>query len=272
MIPLTLALHNFMPYRDPAPLDFSGIHIACLAGDNGAGKSALLDAITWALWGKARARRDDELIHQGTTDMSVEFTFALSGNTYRVVRQRKAGSRGSSALDLQVQTPEGGFRTLAEPTMRETQSKINRLLRLDYDTFINSSFLLQNRADEFTVKTPAERKQVLADILGLEQWAIYEERAKEKIKTTEGQIQFIDERLKEIEAELARRPDYEAELRQAQSAALETADALRQAEAALARLQQAALELRGLEAQAVDLDARIAQAESELDRLARERA
>ena len=102
MIPLTLALHNFMPYRDPAPLDFSGIHIACLAGDNGAGKSALLDAMAWALWGKARARRDDELIHQGQTEMSVEFTFALAGNTYRVVRQRKAGSRGAGALDLQI--------------------------------------------------------------------------------------------------------------------------------------------------------------------------
>lgn len=272
MIPLTLALHNFMPYRDPAPLDFSGIHIACLAGENGAGKSALLDAITWALWGKARARRDDELIHQGQAEMSVEFTFALAGNTYRVVRQRKSGSRGSSALDLQVQTPEGGFRTLAEPTMRETQGKINRLLRLDYDTFINSSFLLQNRADEFTVKTSAERKQVLVDILGLEQWAIYEERAKERVKTLEEQIRFVDARLTEAETEIARRPEYEVELREAQSSALDMAEALRQAEAALARLQRAALELRNLETQSADLEVRIAQAQSELERIALDRS
>jgi exonuclease SbcC len=272
MIPLTLALHNFMPYRDPAPLDFSGIHIACLAGDNGAGKSALLDAMTWALWGKARARRDDELIHQGQTEMSVEFTFALAGNTYRVVRQRKAGSRGAGALDLQVQTPEGSFRTLAEPTMRETQNKITSLLKLDYDTFINSSVLLQNRADEFTVKTPAERKQVLADILGLEQWTIYEERAKERIRNVEEQIRFVDARLKEIEVEIARRPEYEVELREAQSVALEMADALRQAEAALVQLQQVVLELRSLEAQAADLDVHIAQAKSELDRIARDRS
>ena len=39
---------------------------------------------------------------------------------------------------------------------------------MDYDTFINSAFLLQGRADEFTNKTPAERKAVLASILGLE--------------------------------------------------------------------------------------------------------
>ena len=61
MIPLKLQLRNFMCYRDPTVLDFTGIHLACLTGDNGHGKSALLDAITWALWGKARARHDDEL-------------------------------------------------------------------------------------------------------------------------------------------------------------------------------------------------------------------
>src|SRR5512143_340892 len=216
MIPLVLTLHNFMPYRDPAPLDFSGIHVACLAGDNGAGKSALLDAMTWALWGRARARRDDELIYQGATEMSVEFSFALAGNAYRVIRARKAGSRGASALDVQVQTPEGGFRTVAEPTMRETQAAINRLLRMDYDTFINSSFLLQNRADEFTVKTPAERKQVLADILGLGQWEVYEEHAKRRGRDIEERIRLADDRSKEIAAEVALRPEYEVELRQAQ--------------------------------------------------------
>ena len=95
MIPLKLELHNFMPYRDPAPLDFAGIHVACLSGDNGAGKSALLDAITWALWGKARARRDDELVHQQEPlqEMWVIFTFELGGNVYRVMRARKPGAR-----------------------------------------------------------------------------------------------------------------------------------------------------------------------------------
>jgi len=273
MIPLNLTLHNFMPYRDPAPLDFSGIHVACLYGDNGAGKSALLDAITWALWGRARARRDDELIHQGQTEMSVEFTFALAGNTYRVTRIRKAGRQHkASMLDLQIRQPDGSFRTIAEPTILATQTAIENLLRLNYDTFINSSFLLQNRADEFTVKTPAERKQVLADILGLGQWEDYEARAKKHLKTIEENIRFLDARLHEVEAEIARRPEYETELRQAQSAALDAGDALRQAEAALAALQQAAIELRSLETRSADLDTRAAQAQSEMERIALDRS
>ena len=48
-------------------LDFGGIHLVCLAGDNGHGKSALLDAMTWALWGWACVGRDDELIALGET-------------------------------------------------------------------------------------------------------------------------------------------------------------------------------------------------------------
>ncbi|NTU62712.1 MAG: AAA family ATPase, partial [Chloroflexi bacterium] len=105
MIPLYLKLTNFMPYRT-AELNFSGIHIGCLTGDNGAGKSSLLDAITWALWGRSRSKRDDELVHQGQTEMQVEFTFALGGNAYRVIRARKAGKKsGAGMLDFQVWNP-----------------------------------------------------------------------------------------------------------------------------------------------------------------------
>ena len=264
MIPLTLALHNFMPYRDPAPLDFTGVHVACLAGDNGAGKSALLDAITWALWGRARARRDDELIHQGQTEMSVEFTFALSSNVYRVIRARKAGKRGASALDLQVRQPDGDFRTIAEPTMPATEAKITALLRLSYDTFINSAFLLQNRADEFTVRTPAERKQVLADILGLGQWEVYEGRAKERVRQAEEDIARVDAELRRIDDDLAQRPRYEAELSSSRAAVIALGDRLRQAEEAWQKAQGAQRDMQHLDAQIAELAGRIRQAELDL--------
>src|SRR5512136_3219368 len=95
MIPLRLEIVNFLAYRRPAPLDFTGIHVAVLTGENGAGKSSLLDALTWALWGRARAKTDTELVHQGQSEMRVEFTFALGAGvhsqTYRVIRAKRAG-------------------------------------------------------------------------------------------------------------------------------------------------------------------------------------
>jgi exonuclease SbcC len=164
-----------MCYRDEQSLDFRGIHLACLAGDNGHGKSALLDAITWALWGKARAPRDDDLITLGrdVTDMWVDFEFGLGGQSYRVWRQRSKKGRGQSDLHFYVwnptaeRSPENGeWRLLDEGGLRERQALISRTLRMEYETFINSAFLLQGHADSFTVKTAGERKQILADILG----------------------------------------------------------------------------------------------------------
>ena len=61
MIPVKLSLRNFMPYRENvSPLYFTDIHTASIWGDNGHGKSSLIDAITWALWGKTRERNFGE--------------------------------------------------------------------------------------------------------------------------------------------------------------------------------------------------------------------
>jgi exonuclease SbcC len=259
-----------MCYRQAA-LDLAGIRIACLAGENGAGKSALLDAITWALWGRSRAKRDDELIHLGEDEMAVEFTFDLREQTYRVLRQRKAGKRGSTLLDFQVRDV-GRWRSIAESGVRATQEKIERVLRLDYETFVNSAFLRQGRADEFTVKTPAERKRVLGEILGLDRWTVYEEQAKERLRTIQAEAEVIDLRLREIDVELARRPEYEAELQAAQVAVTELSAAFRDAQAAYGQIETARAELGHVEARATELAARIAQAERELERLSEERA
>ena len=285
MIPLKLQLRNFMCYREVDALDFSGIHLACLAGDNGHGKSALLDAMTWALWGKARlgARRDDELIHLGQTEMEVEFTFALDGNRYRVIRKRDSRGSGRSALELQVWDdqasaslrpelrPRGSaepvFRPLTAPTIRATQARINELLRMDYETFINSAFLLQGRADEFTIKPPAERKRILGDILGLSIYDEYEERAKERAKAKEQEAAEMAAQIREMDRELERRPEYERELSQAEAQAVDLTETLQQAEEELRQLREERKELDLKAAQIDDLSTRLAQGEQELAEL-----
>src|SRR6476620_226 len=152
MIPVRLSLRNFMCYRDSTEvLDLTGVHLACLSGENGAGKSALLEAITWVLWGKARDRTiDDELISKGATEMEVDFQFILNGDAYRVIRKRAMKNKsGTTVLEVQVGDGEPGseqWRTLSGATIRETQAQIGRLLKIDYDTFINSAFLMQGRA------------------------------------------------------------------------------------------------------------------------------
>ncbi|MEA3345307.1 MAG: SMC family ATPase, partial [Chloroflexota bacterium] len=268
MIPLKLRLHNFMCYRDPEPLDFRGIQLACLTGDNGHGKSALLDAITWALWGKARdgKRSHDELIHLGQTDMEVEFEFELDNQRYRVIRKRTSRGRGRSALELQVFDGEG-FQSLTESGIRETQGRIDRLLRMDYETFTNSAFLLQGRADEFTVKTAGQRKQVLGEILSLSLYDEYEERAKERAKAKEREGEELAAQIAEMDRELAHRDEYEAELAQAEEDACQLSKDRRAAEQELDGLRERHRDLLNKKQQAEELARRVAQGEQELIRL-----
>ncbi len=210
MVPLTLRLQNFMSYQDEE-LDFQGFHLAVLTGENGAGKSTLLDAITWALWGRARASSDDALIHPGCTDMEVEYAFGLQGNVHRVIRKRSQKGRGRSDLSLQVEAVKG-WQALTESSIKGTQTKINQLMRLDYETFINSVFLLQGRADEFTNKTPGQRKEILSDILGLSVYENYEARAKKHGNEADKQIAVAESKIKQIADELAHQTQYQTEL------------------------------------------------------------
>src|SRR6202035_3891004 len=93
MIPLKLHLKNFLSYGSPTQtVDFTPYHLICLSGQNGHGKSALLDALTWAIWGQARkglgsTKADEGLIRLGQTNMVVTLDFMCNKQTYRVRRE-----------------------------------------------------------------------------------------------------------------------------------------------------------------------------------------
>jgi DNA repair protein SbcC/Rad50 len=200
MIPLQLSLKNFLSYSE-ASLDFTGLHTACICGANGAGKSSLLEGITWAIWGECRVVSEDDAISNGAMDVRVDFTFQMHGETCRVIRTRQRD--GSGALEFQIQTSAGQFRTLTQKGIRSTQALIDDYLKIDYDTFINSAYLRQGKADEFMLKKPAERKQILADLLKLDRYEQLSERAKDTAKQYKLKVEALHDNLADYLVQLA---------------------------------------------------------------------
>ena len=169
MLPISLTVKNFLSYREAAPtLRFEDIHVACLCGSNGNGKSALLAAITWVLWGRARGTRHDQLLHHGQDEMSVNLEFEVGGGRYRVERRYSRARRSAqSSLELSFLSSDATYHPITADTIGATEDAIKRLINMDYDTFVNSAFLIQGRADLFTMSTPTQRKEVLSKVLGL---------------------------------------------------------------------------------------------------------
>ncbi|MGF1589800.1 MAG: exonuclease subunit SbcC [Pleurocapsa sp.] len=209
MIPLQLTLKNFLSYRD-ATLNFQGLHTACICGANGAGKSSLLEAITWVIWGKSRAATEDDVINGGANNVRVDFDFSCNNQIYRVIRSRTRGR--SSSLEFQVETKAGNFRSITAKGLRATQDEIISCLKLDYDTFTNSAYLRQGRADEFMLRRPNERKQILADLLKLDRYEQLASQAKDTAKEYKGKIEQLKQNLEPLEIELATRKEIAAEL------------------------------------------------------------
>jgi len=215
MIPLHLRISGFLSYRDPVELDFSSFDLACISGQNGAGKSSLLDAMTWVLFGEARGKSTDVIhLNLDVKAAEVALIFSYEGNVFRVQRTLPRGKStvlefqildaGEQNAEIRMQSAEWGtWKPLTEKTTRDTQVRIEQTLRLDYDTFINASFFLQGKADEFTQRKSSERKAVLSTILGLEVWDTYKERTADKRKLIESDVQEIDGRVAEIDTELA---------------------------------------------------------------------
>ncbi len=248
MIPVELKLSNFLSYGTAAPaLDFRQFHVACLSGRNGQGKSALLDAMTWALWGEARKssesrKPDAELIRNGTHRMQVELVFDVEGERYRVTRTfalTKSGKTNQPQLEFGVLEPSTStYRALTAASMRETQEKINLILGIDYDTFINSAMLLQGRSDEFTKKKPSDRKDILARILNLERFEVLSGLARDRERTASDQIARIESECSRLIRALEHESEWNEALAGARSQATEEQkrlEALRQEEQQIVR-------------------------------------
>lgn len=227
MIPVLLHISGFLSYRQPVDIDFRSLDLACISGANGAGKSTIFDAMTWALFGNAR-KTDDSLIHThpDVRAAEVRFIFWYENNLYRIQRLRPRNKTTILEFAIaQTETGENGsnddleklrWKPLTERSLRETQERIKEILRVDYDTFVNASFFLQGKADQFTTQNPTNRKRILSSILGLEIWEEYKKRAIERRRKVEADINRLEGQLKEISDELEEEEKRRAALAEAQ--------------------------------------------------------
>ena len=196
MIPSKLKLNNFMSYKGKTDvLDFDDWSVACITGDNGNGKSALLEAITWSLWGKTRVQSSRDLISKGENEMFAELEFdidfisseSLSNTKYRILRSIK--SKGSQKLNFE-QFNGTEFTSISGNTVSETQRTIEKIVNMNYETFVNTSYLMQGNADRFSTSQPTKRKEILSEILNLNEWQKLSDFSKKKLTDIKNQIGF----------------------------------------------------------------------------------
>ena len=275
MIPVKLALKNFLSYgEDVPPLDFTQFHIACLSGNNGQGKSALLDALTWAVWGEGRKasqekKADNSLLRIGQKDMQVEFVFDLEGDRYRIIRNYSiAGKSSRSGLEFQVFNQEDNeYISLTSPSIRKTQEKITKTLRIDYQTFINSAFILQGRIDEFSRKSARERKEILSEILGLSRYDELANLAKSHLREINNIIMTKESRLEYIYQETANLDYYKEKIKELSESYKDISRKIKTEETKVGKLKEEINVLKHKSEQCAELEGRIEQYRQEIARV-----
>lgn len=192
MRPLHLALQNFLSFED-AEVDLgslgglvllSGTHEGGDTGadSNGAGKSALIDGICWALYGKLtrpRHRAEDVIRRAAGQGCIVRLSFTdAQGRTVEVTRFRKH-PRHKDALHLLVDGEEARASSSAE-----TQARIDALVGLDHDAFVGSVLYTQHPLRGRFAELPDDQKKTLLEsILGAEVLSVAREITKRRLRT-----------------------------------------------------------------------------------------
>jgi exonuclease SbcC len=197
VIPTKLKLSNFLSYGS-AELDLADLRCAVITGGNGHGKSSIIDALTFALFGEARGRVKDDIIKLGTDVTHVILELSIGGKNYRINRSVSRGGKSLCNLEEcrarvidnadKALTASGKWVSIAGSSINDTNKRIEDLLHMNLKTLRNAAFALQGASAEFSKADPAERKRVLADILDLDMWQAACESVKERGKALRAEI------------------------------------------------------------------------------------
>jgi exonuclease SbcC len=227
MRPVLLELTGFAAFREPTTVDFEGVDFFALVGPTGSGKSSVIDAMCFALYGSV-PRYDDRrvvapIITMGALEAKVSLTFDVAGERYvatRVVRRTKAGATTPEARLERV----GDGEVLAGAA-REMEPAVVALLGLPFEHFTKCVVLPQGEFARFLHDKPSDRQELLVELLNLGLYARMGQKARalaaqhdievagDRRRLAELEDNATDERKKALEARLAACATVRAELR-----------------------------------------------------------
>ena len=198
MIPLRVRLAGFLSYRESQEVRF-GPGVWLLAGNNGSGKSAIFDGVTFALFGVHRGGAQNylELINKETPNATVEFEFRIGPDSFRIKRTLKRTKTGTATATQQLFAAAcESWEPVPDTTKKVDFDKwVHQHLGLTYETFTSSVLLLQNKADKLLDARPAGRAEVLAGIVDLERYQKLHKLADQRRLTYKGQHEELEAQL-----------------------------------------------------------------------------
>jgi len=270
MRPVALDLHGFGSFRDEAHVDFTDADFFALVGPTGSGKSTVIDAMTFALYGSVprwgRKGMVSLALAPSVARGTVKLVFEVAGQRYVVARElRRTGSPGGSggavnqrAASLERLADPRGLAMPGDQTfpmakdLEGVNEAVEKLLGLRYEDFTECVVLPQGQFAAFLHAKPSERQDILLRLLGAEHYRLMMMRANQRASVAAQRVATYGE-------ELLGYADATAEAeRQARAA--------QQAMAALGERVQAALPLIGTRRE------KLAAAEERLRRLRDEAA
>ncbi len=209
MRPRRLELQGFSTFRERVCLDFDGLDLVAFTGATGAGKSTLIDAITFALYGSV-ARYENKglvapVIHQLVNEAKVRLDFESGGQNYivtRIVRRRntrsgEADTASTREARLELVNGDGpdADTTVLAGEVKGLNAAIEELLGLDFRQFTRTIVLPQGDFAAFLRDEPANRDKLLQRLLDM---GIYErmgQLARSSAKRAGHQAEILSEQL-----------------------------------------------------------------------------
>lgn len=183
MRPLRVRIKGLRSFRAEREIDLSDLGLVAIVGDTGAGKSSILEAITYALYNATTwdQRGVKQLISDGANTVTVELEFAVDGEVYRITRSTSRGAYPPPVHALECLTDRTFARTDSEEGIK---AEVARLVGLDWGGFTSAVILPQGRFQTLLQASPADRTEILKGIFRLRELAqVREEPSRSRLDT-----------------------------------------------------------------------------------------